>query len=78
MLNKNEIKDKPICKFFLEYNDVRKNLNNALMFDIPDLAWTFSDLSAAYGAGIIAAKSKNVDINISKILSGNPLYATCS
>jgi len=56
----------------------RKNLNNALMFDIPDLAWTFSDLSAAYGAGIIAAKSKNVDIKISKILSGNPLYATCS
>ena len=56
----------------------RKNLNNALIFDIPDLAWTFSDLSAAYGAGIIAAKSKNVDVDISKILLGGPLHATCS
>ena len=56
----------------------RKNLNNSLMFDIPDLAWTFSELSAAYGAGIISAKSKGLEVDISRILKGNPMYATQS
>ena len=46
------------------------------MFDIPDLAWTFSTLSSAYGAGILSARSKEVIIDIPKILEGNPLYAT--
>tara|TARA_B100000902_G_C27039365_1_gene778538 strand:+ start:121 stop:804 length:684 start_codon:yes stop_codon:yes gene_type:complete len=41
MLNKTEIKDKPICKNFFEYNDVRKNLNNALSVKDPFNYWTF-------------------------------------
>lgn len=54
----------------------RKNLNDALMFDLPDLAWTFSSISAAYGAGTLSAKSKGIDIKLNDILNGNPMYAT--
>ena len=54
----------------------RKNLNDALMFDLPDLAWTFSSVSAAYGAGMLSAKSKGVEIKLNDILNGNPMYAT--
>ena len=41
MLNKTEIKDKPICENFSEYNDVRKNLNNALSIKDPFNHWAF-------------------------------------
>ena len=41
MLNKTEIKDKPICKNFSKYNDVRKNLNNALSIKDPFNHWAF-------------------------------------
>ena len=41
MLNKTEKKDKPICENFSEYNDVRKNLNNALSIKDPFNHWAF-------------------------------------
>ena len=44
MLNKTVIKDKPICKNFLEYNDVRKNLNNATPVNDPFNHWTFDKI----------------------------------
>ena len=55
----------------------RKSLNDALQFDIKDLHWIFSDISAAYGAGMIAALSKDkILIDIKNIIKGEYLVSS--
>ena len=49
----------------------RKSLNDDLRFNFPDIKWTFSSISPAYGAGILAAKIHNVDIKVSDIIKGD-------
>ena len=57
-------------------NDLfRKSLNDALRFDFPEIKWTFSSISPAYGAGMLAAKVQGIDVKISNILKGDSLAA---
>ncbi len=46
----------------------RKTLNDALQFDFPNINWTFSTISNAYGAGLLAAKLHDIDISIESIV----------
>jgi len=54
----------------------RSSLNDELRFHCPDLKWTFSSLSPAYGAAIMAARLYDVDIKISDILKGDVLVSS--
>lgn len=57
-------------------NDLfRKCLNDALQFDYKDIAWTFSIISSAYGAGMLSAKLIEADIDLKDILKGDPIAA---
>ena len=56
----------------------RKSLNDDLCFDFPEIKWTFSTISPAYGAGMLAAKVQGVDVKVSDILKGDALAAACS
>tara|TARA_B100000029_G_scaffold351125_1_gene343578 strand:- start:567 stop:1541 length:975 start_codon:yes stop_codon:yes gene_type:complete len=49
-------------------NFYRKLLNEALQFDLKKIKWIFSDLSSAYGAGILASKFKGINISIDEIV----------
>ncbi len=51
----------------------RKSLNDDLRFNFSDIKWTFSSISPAYGAGILAAKIHDVDIKVSDIVKGDAL-----
>ena len=51
----------------------RKSLNDDLRFNFPEIKWTFSSISPAYGAGILAAKIHDVDIKVSDIVKGDAL-----
>ena len=42
----------------------RKLLSEALQFEFKNIHWIFSDLSAAYGSGLIASSYKNITISI--------------
>ena len=53
----------------------RKSLNDDLRFDFPEIKWTFSTISPAYGAGMLAAKVQGVDVKVSNILKGDTLAA---
>ena len=53
----------------------RKSLNDDLRFDFPEIKWTFSSISPAYGAGMLAAKVQGIDVKISNILKGDSLAA---
>ena len=46
----------------------RKLLNEALQFDLKKIKWIFSDLSSAYGAGIVASKFKGINVSIDEIV----------
>ena len=48
----------------------RASLNDELCFHFPELKWTFSILSPAYGAAILAARIYDVEVKISDILKG--------
>ena len=55
----------------------RKSLSDALLFDYPNINWVFSNLSASYGAAILAALSKdNIIISPKMILKGDYLVST--
>ena len=55
-------------------NDIfRKSINDELCFDYSDIKWTFSKISSAYGAAIMAARLYDVNIQISDILNGKNL-----
>jgi len=57
-------------------NYFRKSINEELRFQFPDIKWTFSSISPAYGAGIMAARLNNIGVKISDILKGNNLAAS--
>ena len=55
-------------------NDVfRKSINDELCFDYSDIKWTFSKISSAYGAAIMAGRLFDVHIKISDILKGKTI-----
>jgi len=49
----------------------RKTLNDALQFDFPNIKWTFSDISNAYGAGLLAGRLHDVDVKLSQIIESD-------
>ncbi len=49
----------------------RKLLSEALQFEFENLHWIFSDLSAAYGAGLIASAYKNINVSIQDLNNNN-------
>ena len=55
----------------------RKSLNDSLSFHFPNISWIFSDVSAAYGAAMIAALSKDkISIDIKNIIKGEYLVSS--
>ena len=56
-------------------NYFRKSINDELQFQFSDIKWTFSALSPAYGAGLMAARLYNIEVEISDILKGDALAA---
>ena len=50
----------------------RMLLNQALEFEFNQINWSFSDISPAYSAGILAGAAKNINIPIDNI--GERLY----
>ena len=55
----------------IKNNFYRKLLNEALQFDFKNIQWVFSDISSAYGAGIIASRYKGLNVSIDKIVKKN-------
>ena len=53
----------------------RKSLNEELRFNFPEINWTFSSISPAYGAGILAARLYDVKVKVSDILKGNAVVS---
>ena len=49
----------------------RKTLNDALQFDFPNIKWTFSAISNAYGAGLLAGRLHDVDVKLSQIIESD-------
>ena len=54
----------------------RKSVNDELSFLFSDIKWTFSKISSAYGASIMAGKLYDMDVKVSDILKGKILAAT--
>ena len=54
----------------------RRSINQELRFQFPDIKWTFSAISPAYGAGLMAARLYDIDVKISDILQGDALVAS--
>ena len=54
----------------------RKSLNDELRFNFPEIKWTFSTLSPAYGAGILAARLHDMEVKVSDILKGDTFVST--
>jgi N-acetylglucosamine kinase-like BadF-type ATPase len=48
----------------------RKSLNEELKFNFSEITWTFSSISSAYGAGILAAQLYDATVKVSDILKG--------
>ena len=53
----------------------RSSINDELRFQFSDIKWTFSAISPAYGAGLMAARLHGINVNISDILKGDALAA---
>ena len=53
----------------------RSSINDELRFQFSDIKWTFSAISSAYGAGLMAARLYDIDVSISDILKGDALAA---
>ncbi len=51
-------------------------MNDELKFNFPEIQWTFSTLSPAYGAGILAARLYDVEVKVSDILKGDMLVSS--
>ena len=49
----------------------RKTLNDALQFDFPNIKWTFSSISNAYGAALLAARLHDVGVSIPQIIESD-------
>jgi N-acetylglucosamine kinase-like BadF-type ATPase len=57
----------------IKNNFFRQSVNDELKFNFSDIKWTFSKLSPAYGAGLLAGKVHNIDVHIPDILKGDIL-----
>ena len=53
----------------IKNNFFRKALKDALQFNFQEVKWVISKISPAYGAAILAAKYKNINIKLSDIIS---------
>ena len=53
----------------------RKALNEELRFNFTEIKWTFSSISPAYGAGILAARLYDVTVKVSDIVKGNAIVS---
>ena len=53
----------------------RNSLNEELRFNFPEIKWTFSSISTAYGAGILAARLYDVKVKVSDILKGDAIVS---
>ena len=53
----------------------RNSINDELRFQFPDIKWTFSSISPAYGAGLMVAHLHDIDVSIREILKGDALAA---
>ncbi len=56
-------------------NYFRSSINDELRFQFPDIKWTFSSISAAYGAVLMVARLYDINVEISDILKGDALAA---
>ena len=56
-------------------NYFRSSVNDELQFQFSDIKWTFSAISPAYGAGLMAARLHGINVEISDILKGDALAA---
>ena len=55
----------------------RNSVNDELKFHFKDIKWTFSTISPAYGAAIMASRLfANLEISIKDIIAGDALFAT--
>ena len=54
----------------------RNSLNDELRFHFPEIKWTFSTISPAYGAGILAARLHDMEVKVSDILKGDTFVST--
>ena len=54
----------------------RNSLNDELRFHFPEIKWTFSTISPAYGAGILAARRHDMEVKVSDILKGDTFVST--
>lgn len=60
------------CEGSIIKNDFyRKVLNDALQFEFKKIHWIFSNLSSAFGAGLMAAKFKNIKVSINKLVENS-------
>jgi len=50
----------------------RKELKNALSFDLNEVKWIFLDISPAYTSGLLSARLKGIDID-KKLFNNNPV-----
>ena len=53
----------------------RKTLNDALQFDFKEIKWTFSTISNAYGAGLLACRLHDINVELSNIIESNYFLA---
>ena len=72
LVDKLKIKNKDIIisgnGSLLKNKYFRNLINQSLEFDFDNIHWVFSDISPAYGAGIMAAAYKEINIPINKIV----------
>ena len=54
----------------------RASINDELRFQFADIKWTFSAISPAYGAGIMAARLYDIDVEVGDILKGDALASS--
>jgi len=54
----------------IKNNFYRRLLSDALQFDFKEVHWIFSNLSAAYGAGLIIAEVNNIEVLLTDIIEG--------
>ena len=47
----------------------RKLLNDSLQFDFKNINWVISDLSPAYGAGLLSAQFNNISLSVKDIIN---------
>ena len=62
----------------IKNNFFRKSLNDALQFNFKQINWISSKIPPAYGAAILAAKYKNINIKLSDIIDKGITFETNS